>query len=353
MKLFTVGPVMMFQENLVNAGKQLPYFRTSEFSEVSLDSERLLKKFVNSGPNSKVVFLTASGTGAMDAAVLSTFTHKDKLLVINGGGFGKRFEEICSVYGIPCDTLCLKFGETLDFEKLKPYQNKGYSGLLVNLDETSTGQLYSLELLSTFCRTEEMVFVVDAISAFLADPIDFDRYGIDILITSSQKALSLAPGISIMILSDKVYSERISINPPKSYYFDLNRYVTDQKRGQTPFTPAVGILLDLNVRLHMVDKTGVNFEINRVKGLAEYFRARAQDIGLNIPSYPLSNAVTPVFFENGGAKKIFEQLRSEYDLTVTPSGGELSDKLLRVGHLGNLIVDDYDLLISAFKEILL
>lgn len=140
MKLFTIGPVEMYPETLEMSGKQLPYFRTSEFSEIMLENEVLLKESIHAPKESKVIFLTASGTAAMEAAVINCFTSDDRLLVIQGGSFGRRFSEICRIHKIPFDELILSFGEVLTKEKLEPYNKKGYSGLLVNLHETSTGQ---------------------------------------------------------------------------------------------------------------------------------------------------------------------------------------------------------------------
>lgn len=351
MKLFTVGPVMMHPEILDVSGKQLPYFRTGEFSQLMLDSERLLKKLLNAPDGSRIAFLTASGTGAMEAAVSNTMTPDDRALIIVGGGFGRRFAEICDVHGIPYDTVDLEFGEQLTSEMLDGFRRRGYTSMLVNIDETSTGQLYDIDMLSSFCRSEGMYLIVDAISSFLADDLDMERSSIDAVILSSQKALSLEPGISIVALSPRMYEERVSKIPSPVYYLDLERHIANQVRGQTPFTPAVGTLIALNKRLHMVDESGLDAVIAHTKDLAEYFRSEARRMGLRIPDYALSNAVTPVVFD-GNAYAVFEKLREEYDITVTPSGGDLKGRLIRVGHIGNLEKSDYDDLLEALKKVI-
>lgn len=351
MRLFTVGPVMMYPEILEISGKQLPYFRTNEFSELMIDSEELLKKLLNAPNGSKIAFLTASGTGAMEATVSNTMTSDDKALIVVGGGFGKRFTEICETHHIPYDTIDLKFGEQLTSDILNQYCGRGYTSLLVNIDETSTGQLYDIDMLSSFCRSEGMYLIVDAISSFLADDLNMERSSIDAVILSSQKALSLEPGISIVALSPRVYEERVVKIPSPVYYLDLERHIINQIRGQTPFTPAVGTLIALNKRLHMVNDLGLDTVIARTKALAEYFRSEARRMGLNIPEYPLSNAVTPIVF-NGNAYDIFEELHSKYDITVTPSGGDLKGRLIRIGHIGNLEKSDYDALLDALKEVI-
>lgn len=341
---------MMFPEVMEGSRTQLPYFRTDEFSEMMLDSERVLKNLLNAGDESKVAFLTASGTGGMEAAVINFFDRFDRLLIVSGGGFGHRFCEICDVHNIPYDAIELKFGEVLTEELLNEYKGFKHTGMLVNLDETSTGQLYDIKLISDFCKSEGMYLVVDAISSFLADPLDMKSDGVDAVILSSQKALSLAPGLSIVVMSDRIYERSKSVHSP-SYYLDLSRHVSDQKRGQTPFTPAVGVLLDLNRMLHLIDDIGLREKIMGTAELANYFRSNARTIGLKIPEYPLSNAVTPLLFD-GNAYDVFVILREKYGITVTPSGGDLRGKLLRVGHIGNLTKKDYDRLLSALKEVI-
>lgn len=340
----------MHPETLKVSGEQLPYFRTSDFSEKMKEIECLIKKMTYAVEEDKVILLTTSGTGAMEATVINCFGTDDKLLVISGGSFGKRFCDICDVHGFDYDTISLEFGKALTSEELAKYSGRGYSGLLVNLDETSTGQLYDLEMLSAFCRSNDMLLVVDAISAFLADEIDFSKNNIDALIVSSQKALSLSPGLSIIELSKRM-CERVNRSDPKSFYMDLKMYLRDMERGQTPFTPAVGIILELLDRLRMIEASGgVEHEIGLTRFRAEYFRSKIAGLPITLPEYRLSNAVTPIIFNNHNAYDIFEKLRKDYDLTVTPSGGELRDKVLRVSHIGNLKTEDYDALIDAFKK---
>lgn len=351
MKLFTVGPVEMYRETLDLSGKQLPYFRTSEFSEMMLESEMMLKRFVNAQNSSKVIFLTASGTGAMEATVMNCFTEFDRLLIISGGGFGERFEKICNIHKIPFDTVKIPFGERLTEDMLSEYDGKGYAGLLVNLDETSTGQLYDKNIISAFCKRNGTLFVADAISSFLADELDMCKWNIDVVIISSQKALALSPGLSIVIVSDRMFNDRISNVDSGSLYFDFKEHIENQKRGQTPFTPAVGVLIELHEMLKSLESKGIDVKIAETKAQCEHFRTVAKESGLIIPSYPLSNAVTPIMFPEGNAIEVFETLRCDYDITVTPSGGALKKIMLRVGHMGNLTRDDNDQLISALKEI--
>lgn len=351
MKLFTVGPVMMHPEVLEESGKQLPYFRTDEFSELMLESENLLKGLLGTADDSKVAFLTASGTGAMEAAVSNIFDSDDRLLIVVGGSFGRRFAEIAEVHGIPYDVLELEFGHELSETDLQRYDSAGYTGILVNMDETSTGQLYDIRMISSFARRNGMCLVVDAISAFLADELQMDDMGIDAVILSSQKALALSPGISMVVVNGRTCSDRISRIRPPSYYLDLKHHFKDQERGQTPFTPAVGTLLELNRMLHLVHDQGLETRIENTRSLAMHFRKGAADLGIEVPGYRLSNAVTPIMFDHG-AKDVYNRLRDGYGFTLTPSGGDMADRMLRVGHIGNMSIQDYDDLLAALREVL-
>ena len=352
MTLFTVGPVEMYPETLEVSGKQLPYFRTDSFSEITLDSEKLLKKLSFANNDSEVVFLTSSGTGAMEATVMNCFTPDEKLLIVSGGSFGERFCQIASIHKIPFDVISLEFGQVLSQEILEEYDNRGYSALLINADETSTGQLYDLKMVSDFCKKNSMFFIVDAISSFLADEINFSELSIDAMIISSQKALSLSPGLSVVIISSRI-NEKIQDIESGSLYFDFKDHIRNGKRGQTPFTPAVGIMLELNNMLHMIDSESIDCRIKKTKNNAQYFRNLISNLPVDLPEYPLSNAVTPIIFREPIAYSVFTRLRDEYDLVLTPSGGDLKNRMLRVSHIGNLSSKDYDRLYNALKEVLL
>lgn len=350
MKLFTVGPVEMFPDTLEVATKQLPYFRTPEFSQIMFENEEMFKQSIHAPKEAKTVFLTASGTGAMEAAVINCFTEENRLLVISGGGFGKRFAEICAIHRIPYDELMLDFGETLTEEKLEKFDGRQYDALLVNLHETSTGQLYDIELLANYCEKYNLYFVVDAISAYGADKIDFAKHKIDVLIASSQKALALSPGIAIVEISRRIYEERVLTIQQATLYFDFKSHIDNMKRGQTPFTPAVGILLELHERLEKMQQLGMDNIQKDMRELADRFRRELQKRGFRLPSYPMSNALTPVILEPH-AKSMYERLKQEYGLVVTPNGGSLAEVLIRVGHLGNVCWQDYEKLLIAMQQI--
>ena len=217
---FTVGPVMSSEDVLAIGAEQVPYFRTPEFSKIMLENESYMLKYTKAPENSRAVFMTCSSTGSMEAVVMNCFCQNDNLLVINGGSFGQRFVELCEIHGIPHTVLRLNHGQKLTKEKLYEYDGMGFTGLLVNVDETSTAVLYDTMMIGEFCRKNGLFFVCDCVSSFLADPFDMAACGADIMITGSQKVLACPPGISVIVMAPRGV-DRVMSSDARSMYFDL------------------------------------------------------------------------------------------------------------------------------------
>lgn len=348
---FTVGPVMSSETVLTIGAEQVPYFRTPEFSRIMLENEKLMKKFARANDSSRAVFITGSGTASMEAVVMNLFDTHDKVLVVNGGSFGQRFVELCQIYDIPYQELKLKSGEALKEEILEKYNDKEFTGFLVNVHETSTGVHYNIDMISEFCKKNGVFLVVDAISSFLADDFNMADLGVGTMITGSQKALACPPGISIIILSNEAV-ERIENRDIKCMYLNLKSALKNGERGQTPFTPAVGILRQINVRLKQIEAAGgVESEVGKTRELAVDFREKIKELPLEIVSESMSNAVTPLHPLNVSAYDVFTLLKDEYGIWICPNGGELADKVFRVGHIGALTKEDNTKLVNALKDL--
>ncbi len=348
---FTVGPVMSSEAVRAIGAEQVPYFRTPEFSSIMKENEQLVKEFAKAEDSARVVFITGSGTASMEAAVMNVFDNKDRVLVINGGGFGERFAQICQIHDIPHTEIHPAFGCDITPEMLAPYDGQGYTGFLVNLDETSTGVLYNIQLISDFCLRNGIFLVVDSISSFLCDEFDMKKLGVDVMITGSQKALACPPGISLIVLSKKAV-DRVNDNHVKSMYFDLKDALKNGERGQTPFTCAVSILLQIHLRLlEIKDAGGVDSEIQRIGGLARDFREKIKGLPFELVSQSMPNAVTSLRPTTAKAFDIFTILKDEYGIWICPNGGELRDTVFRVGHIGALTEADNTTLVDAFKDL--
>ena len=351
MKLFTVGPVQMFPSILEEfRGQQVPYFRTPEFSELMLDTDRLLRKLVHTADTSRTVYLTASGAAAMEAVLMNCFTEDDRLLIGNGGTFGQRFVDLAAIYGIPYDEVRLPYGEVLGERHFAPFLRQHHTALLVNIDETSTGQLYDIGLLHSLCEQYGMYLVVDAISSFLCDPYDMDGSGIDVTICSTQKGVCVEPGMAFVVLSERILRERVLQQHVRSLYFDFKEYLKNFERGQTPFTPAVGICLELHAALQRIDAMGLSTFLARIAAVAQDFREKVRELHVTVPAFPLSHALTPVVFERPVAYRVFETLKNRHGIMVNPCGGALHETALRIAHIGDTDCEDNTMLVRAMKQ---
>lgn len=347
---FTVGPVQSPEEVRALGAENVPYFRTPEFSEVMLENERLVLDFAKAPEGSRAVFLTGSGTAAMEAAVINLLDANDKVLIVNGGSFGQRFVELANLHDIQNVQISLDAGNALDEKDLSPHNGCGFTAMLVNLHETSTGVLYDLSLISDFCKRNDIFLVVDAISCFLADDINMANAGINAMITGSQKALACPPGISIVMLDEVALRRALRIESG-CMYLDFKAALKNGERGQTPFTPAVGTLLQINARLRSIlGNGGVESEIEKTKQLADHFRSRIAELPFTIFSDSMSNACTALHPTTANAADIFRILKDEYGIWVCPNGGELASAVFRVGHIGDLSVEDNELLINALND---
>ena len=347
---FTVGPVMSDEEVRKIGGEQVPYFRTPEFSAVMLENEKLMKKFAKAGEDARVVFITGSGTASMEAAVMNVFDETDKVLVVNGGSFGHRFVELCQIHDVPYEEITLETGKALTKEQLDAYDGKGFTGFLVNVHETSTGVHYDINMISEFCKKNGIFLVVDAISSFLADEFDMAELGVQVMITGSQKALACPPGVSVIVLSGEAV-QRVESRNVKCMYLNLKSAMKNGERGQTPFTPAVGTLRQINARLKEIEAAGgVESETQKIAALAQDFREKIKDLPFEIVSNSMSNAVTPLHPLNVSAYQVFTTLKDEYGIWVCPNGGELADKIFRVGHIGALTKEDNTTLVNALRD---
>ena len=341
--IFTPGPVKMADDILALGAKQTPYFRNSEFSKILLECEENLLSIVNAPKQSRVLFLTASGTAGMEASVQNLIARDDKTIVINGGGFGQRFVEICKLHKIIHVDFKIKNTNLSDTKALQKHKNAKV--LLINAHETSIGVLYNLESIGNFCKQNNILNIVDGISMFVTDELDMQKFHIDALILSSQKGLALPPGISMVVLTPKAIKR---LQTQSSLYFDFKSYLNDGKRGQTPFTPAVTILLQLHFRLNQIIQNGIEAEVQKAKKIASYFRKSIKDLPLKFYNDFMPNAMTTLTpTDSKSAWTIVNDLDKQYNIIVAPNGGDLKDKIFRVSHMGAMSKEYTDILINA------
>ena len=336
-------------------GKQVPYFRNERFSRLVLECEDMLLKLAGAPGGSRVLLLTNSGTGAMEAAI-ANFASRDKpSLVINSRGFGQRLIDICTALERPVDEFRLPIATAFNSTHQKEITAREYGAIICNAHDTVTGVRNDLSVLGAQAKQNDALFIVDAISSFLCDDIDMAALGVDVLITGSQKALALPPGLAILIISPNAIKHlRLPSHRPGSYYFDLLPYLDNASRGQTPFTPAVGIVLQLHARLKELCDIGVDECVRRTKELAQHFRSGIAASGLPFRVYPdvSSNGITALECMNDkiDATRLVRDIDKEYGLYLTPNGGELKRSVFRVSHMGIQTVDALDNLVKTLHK---
>lgn len=350
-KQFIVGPVELYKNTRNVYQKDFTYFRTTEYGDMVKETLDKLNRIIGNSVENSLIYLTASGTAAMEAVIENCCVETDKALVINGGTFGKRFCELLEYHNVNFSQIKLNWNEKLTEQHLAEYDSKGYTMLFVNLHETSTGQLYDIKMLSDFCKRNNIQLIVDAISVILCDEYNMEQYGVDVTIASSQKGLCLSPGLSFISFSRRMLDKINKGKKTSSKYFDFKDYFKNITRGQTPYTPAVFIMYELADMLELIEREGgVNARLNSIKEKCKHFRAGVEKIGLKIPdTYPLSNMLTPLMFEDVKASKVLQILRERYRLYVNPCGGDLADKLCRVSHIGNTTIPDFDNLLEKLE----
>ena len=333
-------------EDILNIGnQQIPYMRTSEFSTIVLELENMLNSFINN-PNGKVIPNTASGTGAMDSIVCNYVTTYKKAMVIDGGSFGHRWHDLCEYYRCEHFIHKVDFAKDINYPKLEEDIIREKPGvILCQQHETSTGQLFNIEKIGNLCKKHNVSLVVDAISSFLADSIDMNKWNIDICISSSQKGLNIPPGLSFIFIAEKL--KNFSFNH-KSFYFDFQTNLKNLERGQTPYSPATVIFLQAHKRCKQIlEAGGVPVLIEQVKNKANYFRQLCLNNNWNIPAETPSNAITG-FYINKNESSIFRKLIEEYNIFIMP--GSIKN-FFRVSHMGEQSKKDLEELAIAIKSI--
>ena len=256
--MFVLGPTEIEDDILQLGCLPQVYMRTPDFS---LRLENIFKNlqylFQTKNP---VVFFASSGTGAMEAAVTNLLSRNDSAIYVDGGSFGHRWGDICEKHFVNSIRLEVPFGSSINPQNIEKQleQNKNIKAVFTTYDETSSGAKTDIEAIGKIVKKyPNTVLVVDAVSALLTEKLNMDEWGIDVVISSSQKALALPPGLGFMAISEKAlkFAEQADL---RTFYFDIFDYIANWKRNQTPFTPAVGLLYQLEKRLEkikdMIDK---------------------------------------------------------------------------------------------------
>ncbi|MCP5082360.1 MAG: alanine--glyoxylate aminotransferase family protein [Alphaproteobacteria bacterium] len=347
-KLFTIGPVNIDRDVLKLGAEPPPYFRDESFAALLMQVQQGLLRLAGAPDDSSVAVLTASGTAALESAIINFFDETSRVLVIEGGTFGQRLAKICEAHQIPHQVLSVDPGRAFNQEALKRIDLETFGGILVCAHETSTGQRFDIAKLGELCRMKGCLLLVDAISSILADPLNMANMDVDVAVFSSNKGLAVAPGLAFVIATPAALAQ---LKTPRSYYLDLARYFANSQRGQTPFTSACGTIVMLHAQLLKIERRGgASAVIRSVAKLAEDFRSKALDAGFQqFPEAP-SNAASAIVLPNGVATPLYVAIRDKHNWFINPPSHEFEKDIIRIGHLGDLSEDDNTALVVVMVE---
>jgi aspartate aminotransferase-like enzyme len=341
-RLMSPGPTPVPEKVLLRMADTIIHHRTPQFQAILKDVNVKLKKVFRT--ENPVLILASSGSGAMETSVVNLLSKNDKALVIRGGKFGERFSEMCQAYGVQTVDYDVTWGEAADpavVGKLLK-ENPGIKAVYSTLCETSTGVVNDIKGIAKVVSDTDAVLVVDAISGLSADELKPDEWGVDVVVGGSQKGLMLPPGLAFLSVSEKAKKLIETSDLPK-YYFDLKPALKSHAKDDTPWTPAVSLVIGLQGVLDMILEEGVDDVLARHARLADATRGAMKALGLELFAKRPSNAVTSVCVPEGvDGKALVKKMRDEQGVTIAGGQASLKGKIFRVAHLGYM--DEYDTL---------
>ncbi len=342
-RLFTPGPTPVPDEILLEMAKPLIHHRTPQFRKILAECFSGLKEFFQT--KEEVMIITSSGTGAMEASVSNLLSAGEKCLVVEGGKFGERFREIAAAYGAEVTTLPVEWGKSITPAEIEAALKKepDIKAVFTTLCETSTGTHTDVKGIGEVIRRKpDTLLVVDGISSLGAVECRTDEWGIDVMVSASQKAFMLPPGLAFISLSPKAWEKAAKTKTPH-YYFDLSAYRKAVAKEDTPYTPALTLIIGLAGVLKMLNSEGIENVWKRHYLLAEATRRAVKALGLQLLAEHPSNAVTAVRVpEQIDAEALTKALRDGSGITFAGGQGKLKGKIFRVSHMG--WIDQYEIL---------
>ena len=348
--LFTPGPTPIPPEALLAMAQPIDYHRSDAAVALIKDVLEKLKHVFQT--ENDVLFLTSSGTGAMEGAVANLLSRGDKVIVIRSGKFGERWSEICTAYGIEVIPIDVTWGNSVDPQTVETLltQHPDVKAVFATLCETSTGALHDIEALACLTRVRPTLLVVDAVSALGADDLQMDNWGVDVVVSCSQKGLMTPPGLAFVALNQRAWNAVERSDLPK-YYLDFRKAYESGLEGSVPYTPAITLLTALQCALDRICAEGIRKTIDRHNLLASATRSAVKALGLSLFAASPANTLTSIRLRTEIDGKAFINLmRDTYGITYAGGQSQLSGKIVRIAHLGWMNENDVIVAISAFER---
>ena len=322
---------------------QMVNHRGPEFAVLQNSIIARLKTFFRT--ENDVLIVTAAGTGGLESAIVSFLSPGDKVLAVTIGAFGDRFAKIATVYGADVTKLAFEWGKAAEPARVREALRAGgpWKAVLMTQNETSTAVTNPIHELAKVVKdvAPDALIVVDAISGLGAVPFETDDWKLDVVVSGSQKAWMVAPGLSFVSVSPRAWEAAAVAKMPK-FYFDLAAHKTSAEAGQTPWTPAVAVMFQLDVALNLMEQEGLEDIHKRHAAVGAAVRAGLTTLGFKLladPAYA-SNTVTGAWIPEDLDWKVFNGKLRKLGLIVAGGQGALKGKIFRIGHLGHVTVPD-------------
>ena len=344
--LFTPGPTPVPPEVLAAMAEPMVHHRGSDFRQVYERCLARLKDVFRT--DGEVLLFSASGTGGMDSAAANVCAPGDRVAVVTAGAFGERWVAICEQYGLDVQRIAYEWGEVPVAEEIGgAVAESGAVAVFCTHSETSTGVVSDIQALKQ--AVGDAVLVVDAISSLGAVPLETDAWGIDVVLSGSQKALMTPPGLAMAGIADHLW-ERLPQS--RSFYFDWRRTRQAQEAFDAAFTPAVSLIRGLDVALGLIFEDGLEAAFERHLRLGRATRAGLKAMGLELfsPDEDSSAVVTVANVPDGvDGGELLQHLRDRHGVTLAPGQGHLKGKIFRIGHIGWFDVFDIAAALAAVE----
>lgn len=348
--LLAPGPTPVPARVRLAMAQPMFHHRTPQFSALFGEVRTQLQELFQTEQD--VLMLAASGTGAMEAAVNNCFAPGDEVIFVNGGKFGERWGKLATTFGVKPVEIRVEWGRAVRPEQVEQAlaEHPNARGVLVQASETSTCAVHPIEQLAAVTRKRDVLLVVDGITAVGVYPIPMDQWGVDVLVTGSQKALMLPPGLALIALSARAWQRVEQVKQPR-FYFDLTRERTNQAKNTTAYTPAITLVIGLREALAMMQEEGYPNVYARHARLAAATRAAGTALGLKLvapdsPSPAVTGLYTPEGIDGG---KLFSYLRDKMQVVFAGGQDQLKGKIVRIAHLGYIGAFDTVTAVAALE----
>ena len=350
--LLTPGPTPLPPQVREALARPIIHHRIAQYREIFKRTLEGMQTVMQT--SQPVICFTSSGTGAMEAAVVNLLSPGDEAIVVLGGKFGERWEHVCKAYGITALTLPVAYGEAVDPNQVGAALKAHPKAKVVcaTLCETSTGVVHDIQAIAAITRNSSALLVVDAISGLLADACRTDDWGIDVLVSGSQKGLMLPPGLAFLSVNDRAWALVEQSKGPR-FYYDLRLSRKALAQDDTPFTPGVAHVIALDEALKLVLSRGVSEMIKRFALMAQGTRAGVEAMGLTLFAKRPSNGVTSIAVPSGvDGKQLKKAMEERSGVVVAGGQGEMTGKIIRIAHMGYIAPEDVLAGLTALEDAL-